>query len=351
MFIKPLPVDDLINIVKELESDLHSLQNAKIFITGASGFFGTWIVNTIAKANQLLSLNISTTLLSRSADFRPFLSPDLAPYLNYDVVIGDVRNFESPSGVFTHVIHAATTNAEETFKGELAINKYRLLLDGTNRVIDFCREKNVKKILFTSSGVVYGQSVLSKMKTGFNENDLLAPDISDLSTALGQGKRAAEFALNLYSDEAKADVAIARCFSFVGPGLPLDLHYAIGNFIKSAICHEDIVIQGDGTPVRSYLYVGDLMIWLFKLLINTNRFEIFNVGSGKAISIKELAVTSIDLLSPENRVEILAKSNASHGNPTRNVYIPDVEKIKLRFGVSEKTTLEESLLKTYNYYC
>ena len=98
------------------------------------------------------------------------------------------------------------------------------------------------------------------------------------------------------SDKHKISFNIARCFSFVGPYLPLNLHYAIGNFIYNALNNDVITIKGTGNDVRSYLYIADAMIWLFKMLFSSKNNQIYNVGSSYKISIKDLAFKARDLI-------------------------------------------------------
>src|SRR3989338_4961828 len=93
-----------------------------------------------------------------------------------------------------------------------------------------------------------------------------APYPADVKSAWGESKRAAEFICGYYADRYGLEIKIARCFSFVGPYLPLDIHYAVGNFIRDALKGGPLRIKGDGTPVRAYLYAADLAVWLWTIL-------------------------------------------------------------------------------------
>ena len=141
-------------------------------------------------------------------------------------------------------------------------------------------------------------------------------------------------------------MVIARCFAFVGPYLPLDAHFAAGNFIRDALAGRPIVIRGDGRPYRSYLYASDLVKWLWTLLDRGEAGRVYHVGSGRAVSIAELARIAAGLVEPALPVEVL--SPAGEGLPPR--YVPDISRARRELELRVETDLEEALRLTFEFH-
>jgi len=346
-----LPISDLEEILARGSHLWDSLRSASIFMTGGTGFFGRWLLEGLRYVNEYHNLDLKVTVLSRQPD--PFVesAPHLANYHSFDFVCGDIRSYKYPTCDITHIIHAATTSAHETFNGENPLNKFNLLVDGTRHTLNLALERDVKNILFTSSGVVYGggQERLGE-PAGIFETNLVAPSLSDPASALGQAKRAAEFLCTLHADEYKVNVNIARCFSFVGPLLPLGLHYAIGNFIRSAIDNTQITVKSDGLSVRSYMYPSDLVVWLLTMLLENKGNQVFNVGSDDPVSIKDLAFRVRDLVSPNLKVTIKGNAAQARDNHRRDFYVPDINRAKDQLGLDVWTNLDGAIIKTADYY-
>lgn len=335
---------DLDKIMSRMGMLWDGLRNESIFITGGTGLFGRWLLESLSRANRELKLNLKVTVLTR--DERAF--KEKAPHLALDPAInfhrGDVRDFDFPSGNYSYIIHGATTSADETFRGEDPLRKFDTLVFGTRRVLDFAVQCKARRFLFLSSGVAYGtppagMDFVSEDYTG-------APDTTDMSSALGQAKRTAEFLCAYYSQEYGLDYSVARCFSFVGPFLPLDIHYAIGNFIGQALFNDEITVKGDGSPVRSYLYMADLVAWLLTLLFKGRNGQIYNVGSDQAISILDMAYLVRDIVSPSKTVHILGQSNDSVGNAVRNRYVPNIDKARKELNLVVSIVLPEAISRT-----
>jgi dTDP-glucose 4,6-dehydratase len=156
---------------------------------------------------------------------------------------------------------------------------------------------------------------------------------------------------SLYTRNSEIEFIIARCFAFVGPHLPLNQHFAIGNFIADALACRNIAVRGDGTPMRSYLYGADLAIWLWTMLLRESlpgaNPHVFNVGSGEAISIRDLAQVVVEELDPSQKVEVAKPPIA--GDP-RLQYVPDVSKVDDCLGLRQSIGLREAIQRTAAWY-
>jgi len=298
-------------------------------------------------ADRTLDLQIRVTVLSRNPEAFASRHPELANSPSLKFIRGDVKIGPIPVEPCDYVMHLATTAASETFHGEDQLKKLETLYFGTKNVLDFAVASGAKKVLFTSSGVAYGP--IDQFPEGVPETYLGGPNLSRTDSALGEGKRVAEYLCAYYGDKFGLNFVIARCFSFVGPLLPLDLHYAIGNFIKDAVAGRAIVVKGDGQPLRSYLYISDAITWLISMMLKADTGAVFNVGSSSPISIRELALKVSRVLGEESQVEFISDTKQNTGNFNRSSYVPQCRKITEELQVQERISLLKGIRKTVNF--
>jgi dTDP-glucose 4,6-dehydratase/UDP-glucose 4-epimerase len=343
MMIKYNIESDLNFIFNKCKNEFNLLSNKSLLVTGGTGFFGKWFLDLIFYTNKNYNKNILTTFIKRN-DNKFFLdNPHQKNNKFLNIIETDILDLKSINHQFDFLLHMAATSAKETFNGETDTNKTKTLFNGAKNIMNIAIQNNISKILFTSSGVVYGSSS-KDMKDESDINDSL--DL-EKRNGLAKGKMLAENIISNMSTENNINFKIARCFSFVGPYLPLDMHYAIGNFINDAIFKENIIINGNGSPYRSYLYITDTLVWLLKLLVG-NAEGIFNVGSERRIQIIELANMVKDIIAPTKKV-IIQEKEMHEGNFKRNIYLPNTEKIRESLGVKEWTSLEDAISKTAKF--
>ncbi|WP_028213188.1 NAD-dependent epimerase/dehydratase family protein [Paraburkholderia mimosarum] len=339
---KPLPTEDLDLIVDQTAEVWSAFDRARLFVTGGTGFIGSWLLEVVQHANRVRGSGIEIVALSRDPDKARAHAPRLFASAEVTLVKGDVTDFRTNIGPIDLCIHAATDVADPA-KASDRLRIFDTNVIGTRNVLDFAQAHGASRFLLTSSGAIYGTqpSALSHMPETFSG----APDPLDVDAAYGQGKRAAEWLVSAYGRHSSLRVTIARIYALIGPGIPLDGPFAAGNFIRDALAGHPITINGDGRPVRSYLYMADACIWLFRMLLSGECGHAYNVGSEREISIIELA----------RMIESLCGSNTPAtpripptGAPAPR-YVPDTAKARSALDVEEITPFERALLKTINW--
>jgi len=335
---------DLDHILAHTEGLWEELRGQRIFITGGTGFFGCWLLESFAWANDKLGLDASALVLTRNLEAFRRRAPHLASHPAIHFHSGDVRNFDFPDSTFLHIIHAATeSNAK--LNEENPLEMFNAIVEGTRHTLEFSRQCGAKKFLLTSSGAVYGKQPPDL--THIPEDYRGGPDATDPHSAYGEGKRAAEILCTLYAKQYGLETKIARCFAFVGPYLPLDIHFAIGNFIRDGLRGGPIQVKGDGTPYRSYLYAADLAIWLWTVLLRGKACRPYNVGSEENLTIRDLAKTVAQVFKPP--VEVRVTKETVPGQQIER-YVPSTHRAQTELGLKMRVALPEAIRRTARWY-
>jgi nucleoside-diphosphate-sugar epimerase len=335
---KALPQADLAHVLQFARQDLEKLRGASLFVTGGTGFFGKWLVSTFLHANRKLQLGDSMTVLTRDPERFRTECPDQAVDRALVLHPGDVRTFTFPEGKFSHLILGASS------AGEGPLDLFSTIVDGTRHTLDFAKQCGARRVLFLSSGAVYGQQPADI--THIPETYLGGPDPLQPGSTYGEAKRVAEHLCCAFSAAHGLEAVIARCFAFSGPHLPLDANFAIGNFMGDALASRPISIQGDGTPYRSYLYAADLAVWLWALLARGMSGRAYNVGSDEDVTIADLAHAVADQSGTAAGVYI-AKT-AVPGVPASR-YVPSIDRARAELGLTPHIRLRDGISRTFEW--
>ena len=314
----------------------------RIFITGGTGFFGRALLRYWTEGDNQNYPEVACILTRNPQKF-------LVEYPEFNNISwlsfhsGDIcypQTFPR-NDRYTHILHAAT---DSTVGLQLSpIERYHQIAEGTKNLLEYASMNEIQRFLLTSSGGIYGPQPADMEKIP----ETYSGELSTLNAqnAYSMGKRTAEHLCALYRDRYGIDFVIARCFAFVGCDLPMDAHFAIGNFIRDAFREERITVNGDGSPIRSYMDQLDLAIWLSKLLEYGEPGEVYNVGSDIPISIYDLAYLVRDSLAPSKSVHVQGNLRL---NGQRNRYIPSIDKATNSLGLRLNISLAESLRKIGN---
>jgi nucleoside-diphosphate-sugar epimerase len=338
--VPPLSAADLDHVVGSVSGSWRDLDGARIFVTGGTGFIGTWLLESFLAARDRHGLTSTMTVLSRNPAAFTARSPHIATHPALALVQGDVRTFSFPDANFEFIIHGAT-EASAAMLEERPLEMFDCIVAGTRRVLELAARTRARRFLLISSGAVYGRQ--PPEIPHIDEDFPGAPAPAVRGSAYGEGKRAAELLCAMHD----VDALIARCFAFVGPHLPLDRHFAIGNFIGDAMAGRTIAVLGDGTPMRSYLYAADLAIWLWKILLAGKPLRPYNVGSERALPIVEIARTVAQCVNPPRPVTV-AQMPAEGVLPER--YVPSTRRARTELGLSEEIGLREAIRRTVAWH-
>lgn len=327
---------DLEHVLRHTEGVWDGFRGGRLFVTGGTGFVGKWLLHSFLHANDRLGLGAQAVVLSRNPAAFAASQPGLATHPAIRMWRGDVRDFDWPQGEFSHAIHAAIDVAATA----TPLDTFDVAVEGTRRVLDFCRERPIRDFLLVSSGAVYGRQPpeLERVAEDFSG----APSCTAPGSAYGEGKRAAEWLACAYAANGGPAPRIARCFAFVGPFLPLDGQFAVGNFMGDLLAGRPIKVNGDGTPVRSYLYAADLAIWLWVILARGTPGEAYNVGSEESLGIGELA-RRIAASGREPVAVSIGRAPEAGARPER--YVPDTAKARLALGLQTRIPLDQALAR------
>jgi nucleoside-diphosphate-sugar epimerase len=331
--------EELRQLVRDNETLFKALSGASILITGATGWFGVWMLDVLCTADDMLELGIKLAPVSREP--RRFLQrfPKFVSDPRISWIKADIRQLDSKCGHFSHMIHAAT-DTSTTSDPEASRQVFDTIVEGTRRAVAAVGP-HCQSFLLLSSGAVYGPA--GETQACFVESDVSGPDPSLAKNAYAEGKRAAEM-IAAIAASAGTPVRIARCFAFVGPHMPFDTHFAIGNFIADAVHGRPIQVKSDGRPQRSYLYMTDLMRALFTILCHGSIGKPYNVGSDISLTIEQLA----------NCVDRVVGGCGVHigGAPSdpRDRYVPDIGRLQRELSFVPGVELDQAVARTAAWY-
>jgi dTDP-glucose 4,6-dehydratase len=333
-----LPAGDLDDGAKRLQRIAGGdLAGAKVVITGGSGFIGRWLVETFCEFDRLTGNGARIIITTRDAAGVRARAPHLAEERAVTLVESDVSALEQQCDL---VIHAATDSAENLATREP--RRFVEAIDATSRALEFAARAGARRFLYISSGAVY-----AKQETALiDETFAVAPDVAAPRSAYGESKRAGELLCALHK-QGGLHVTIARLFSVIGPLIPLGPKFAAGQFLDDVLHRRSVGVRGDGTPLRSYLYAGDVATWLWTILLRGENGRAYNVGSETAVSIRELAQETAQLDEPA--VPVIVHTAAVDARPVDR-YVPSTQRARGELGLIESVDWRAALRKTFDWY-
>lgn len=313
---------------------LRALQGARLALTGGTGFLGEWLLGAITLLNEE-GWNLRVHCTSRNP--AAFLA--LRPWANGPAfawcraTAAQFANLDTPGT--THVLHlAASSDAKQNFANPLDVST--TMIEGTLGCISLARRCGAS-LHYVSSGAVYGNRHRSDGPAREEQIERFAPMPQDPRQAYGNAKRMCEALVAA----GGTPWTVSRPFAFMGAGLPLDRHFAAGNFAADAVAGRPIAIAGDGTPLRSYMHPADCVVWLLALAAAAPSGSVWNVGSDEPLSIEGLAGRIASAAG--SPAPCIAQDGSSVSDPS--AYWPDVSRARA-FGLQVSIDVDAAIQNT-----
>lgn len=313
-----------------------AIQNKSIFITGGAGFIGSTLAARLCEANQIVLFdNLARDTLRHTG---------LAQHKNINLIPGDVLDFDavkrSMEGVDIVVHAAAIAGIDTVIKSPVRTMEVNMI--GTANVLRAAHQNNVRdRVLDFSTSEVFGSMayrVSEEMRT-------IAGSAGEARWVYAVSKLAGEHLAHAYFKERGLPVVTIRPFNVYGPGQTGE--GAIQIFVRKSLRNEPISIYGDGTQIRAWCYVDDMVEGLMCALENPKAIgESFNIGNARAVTtIFGLAETVCRVLESKSEVQFKPALSADI-----ELRIPETSKATELLGFKAQVDLEEGIRRTASWY-
>ena len=314
-----------------------SLSGKRILITGGAGFIGTTLARRLVDANEIVAVdNLHRDALTGSP---------LAAHPNFTFRQGDVLDAELVRALAegaTHIVHCAAIAGVDTVR-ESPVRTMRVNLIGTFNVLEaaFGMLDTLERFVDFSTSEVFGQRAYRVEETHVTSGG----SVGEARWTYAISKLAGEYMAHSYYDEFGLPTVTLRPFNVYGPGQIGG--GAIRAFIEAALEGRDLVIHGDGSQIRAWCYVDDMVEAALLVLEHDDAVgETFNIGNARS------SVTIVDLAE---RIKRLAKAPGEIVfRPLHyvdvEIRIPNVDKARNVLGFEAKVDLDYGLARTIAWY-
>ena len=312
------------------EHTFQEFNDSTITFLGGTGFIGKWLIEALNVYAKNYHFSPKITVISRNPkNAHKIFVEELGiklKIIEFDFAVNST--YLEKSDFF---INGATPSQNKT--GLLDNDSvYKSSVNASQSLIQSATKyRNKPKIVNLSSGIVYGPQEISV------RNKIEAPISKKLLSQSGylDAKIGSELLLSEASEAGLVESISPRLYAFAGPGIVLDEHFAVGNFIRDGLQGNQIIIKGNPSTMRSYMYPTDLVIWILTALLKPTNLDT-NIGSEVPISMLQLGNLISDMTSKKG-VQILGE------NQEISNYVPSTSSFRENYGVSEQITLSSAL--------
>jgi dTDP-glucose 4,6-dehydratase len=305
--------------------------NKRVVITGAAGFIGSHLAETLLDQGYSV-VGIDNLLTGDTANISHLANRD------FSFIKHDVTNYIYIDGPVDFVLHWASPASPIDYL-ELPIPTLKVGALGTHKALGLAKAKGSRFVL-ASTSEVYGDPLEHPQKETYwgNVNPVGPRGVYD------EAKRFAEAITMAYHRFHGVDTKIVRIFNTYGPRMRVNDGRAVPAFMSQALRNEDVTVFGDGSQTRSFTYITDLVDGIIKLMLSSENDPI-NIGNPREMTIAEIANTIIRMTGSSS--QIIYKPLPTDDPKQRR---PDITRARTLLKWAPNVELEEGLVKTIEYF-
>ena len=303
-----------------------------IVLTGGSGFIGSHLSKELLKNGENKLIVVDNLLTGNLNNIQDLLDHENATFIQHDVQ----DHIEIDEKV-DYVFHLASAASPVAYT-ENPVNTLKAGSLGTINTLGLARKHGAEYFL-ASTSEVYGDPLITPQNEEYWGN----VNPNGERSMYDEAKRFAEAATATYARSYDLKTKIIRIFNTYGPNMQLNDGRVVTNLIVQALNDEDLTIYGDGSQTRSFSYVSDTVAGIIAMM-ESNHYEVFNIGNPYEMTVKELAETILKLTNSKS--EIIYKPLPIDDPQQRR---PDISKAKEKLNWEPKVDLETGLNTTIEW--
>ena len=339
---------DIEEIIQAVGNDCRKLEGKTVLISGGAGFLGSYFLavinalnqqklskkcNVISVDNYLTSKKNRLNNLDLDTKFIKFIKADVSKPLKVKEKID-------------YVIHAAGI-ASPVYYQKYPLETIDVTISGAKNLLELARTKKVKSFLFFSSSEIYGDPDDKHVPT----REDYKGNVSSIGprSSYDESKRLGETLCMVYHNKFNVPVKIVRPFNVYGPGMHKDDYRVIPSFIFNALEEKPLNVYEKGKQTRSFCYINDAIVYIFKIFLSRVNGEVYNIGNGAdEVSVNQLAKRINKLFNNRLSVKKIKYPRLyPQDEPKRRR--PDISKVINRFRYSPRVDLETGLKRSIEW--
>ena len=302
-----------------------------ILVTGGAGFIGNHLCRKLLENNDNYVICLDNLYTGNLDNIKDLITNQRFEFIRHDIT-------EKILLEVNEIYHLACPASPKFYQNN-PIKTLKTNVIGSINILGIAKRVNAK-VLLTSTSEIYGDPLEHPQSENYNGNT----NMIGIRSCYDEGKRAAETLFMDYHRQHNIDIRICRIFNTYGPNMSKNDGRVVSNFINQAINNEDITVYGNGSQTRCLCYVEDTVEGIIKLMNSNYKFPI-NIGSDNEMTINDIAEKIILLTNSQSKI---VQKKLPEDDPKKRC--PNLEKANTILNWVPKTTLENGLMKTINYF-